>query len=60
VFFRLKSPDEAFVETLRLFAGAREQALTASGENKRIYESKAAASLRTLTTWLREHMTTAF
>ncbi|MBN1944774.1 MAG: hypothetical protein JW797_03815 [Bradymonadales bacterium] len=60
VFFRLKSPDEAFAEALKLFAGAREQALTASGENKRIYESKAQAHLRTLTTWLREHMTTAF
>lgn len=60
VFFRLKTPDAAFSEALRLFAGAREQALTASGENKRIYESKAAAHLRTLTGWLREHMTTAF
>lgn len=60
VFFRLKSPDETFAEALKLFAGAREQALTASGENKRIYESKAQAHLRTLTTWLREHMTSAF
>ncbi len=60
VFFRLKSPDETFAEALKLFAGAREQALTASGENKRIYESKAQAHLRTLTTWLREHMTGAF
>ena len=60
VFFRLESPDETFAEALKLFAGAREQALTASGENKRIYESKAQAHLRTLTTWLREHMTSAF
>jgi energy-coupling factor transporter ATP-binding protein EcfA2 len=60
VFFRLKHPDEAFDQALRLFAGAREQAATASGENKRIYENKASAHLRTLTTWLREHMTTAF
>lgn len=60
VFFRLKSPDDTFAEALKLFAGAREQALTASGENKRIYESKANAQLRTLTTWLREHMTAAF
>jgi hypothetical protein len=60
VFFRLKAPDESFTEAINLFAGAREQMLTASGENKRIYESKAVAHLRTLTTWLREHMTTAF
>jgi len=60
VFFRLKHPDEAFDEALKLFAGAREQATTASGENKRIYENKASAHLRTLATWLREHMTSAF
>ena len=60
VFFRLKHRDEAFETALKLYAGAREQASTASGSNKKIYEDKASAHLRTLTTWLREHMTTAF
>jgi len=60
VFFRLKDRDEAFDATLRLYAGAREQAATASGENKRIYESKGVEHLRTLTKWLREHITTSF
>ena len=60
VFFRLKHRDDAFEDALKLYAGAREQATTASGENKRIYESKAGEHLKSLTTWLREHMTTAF
>ena len=59
VFFRLKKPDDAFNSALRLYAGAREQATTASGSNKRIYEDKAQDHLRMLTTWLREHMTSA-
>ncbi len=60
VFFRLKHRDEAFETALKLYAGAREQASTASGSNKKIYEDKASEHLRTLTTWLREHMPTAF
>jgi hypothetical protein len=60
VFFKLKHRDEAFDTALKLYAGAREQAATASGENKRIYEQKASDHLRALTQWLREHMTTAF
>ena len=60
VFFRLKQPDQDFEESLRLYAGAREQASTASGENRRIYEQKADSHLRRLTEWLRERMTTAF
>jgi hypothetical protein len=59
VFFRLKQKDEAFDRALRLYAGAREQAGTASGGNKKIYEDKASEQLRTLTTWLREHMPSA-
>jgi hypothetical protein len=59
VFFRLKQKDEAFDRALRLYAGAREQAGTASGSNKKIYEDKASEQLRTLTTWLREHMPTS-
>lgn len=60
VLLRLRHPDEVFVRALRLYAGAREQAQTASGGNKQIYANKAADHLRDLTKWLREHMTTAF
>ena len=59
IFFRLKGRDDAINRALRLYAGAREQAATASGSNKKIYEDKATEQLRNLTTWLREHMTTA-
>ena len=59
VFFKLKDRDDAFDLTLRLYAGAREQAAAASGSNKKIYEDKAGDHLRTLTAWLREHMPTA-
>jgi hypothetical protein len=60
VFFRLKHPDEDFESALRLYAAAREQAATASGANKKIYEDKAQEHLRVLTRWLREKMQTAF
>lgn len=59
VFFKLKKTDEAFDTALKLYAGAREQATTASGSNKAIYEGKAADQLKILTGWLREKMTTA-
>ena len=60
VFFKLKQRAAAFDSTLKLYAGAREQATNASGANKRIYEDKATEHLRALTTWLREHLVTAF
>ena len=59
VFFRLKQRDDDFNEALKLYAGAREQASTASGENKRIYETKATEHLRSLTKWLMEHLPSA-
>lgn len=59
VFFTLTQRDEPFERALTLYAGAREQAITASGTNKRTYEDKAAAHLQTLTAWLREQMPTA-
>lgn len=59
VFFRLAHRDEDFERRLKLYAGAREQAATASGSNKNVYEDKAMRHLRSLMTWLREHMTTA-
>jgi len=60
VFFYLNRPDATFEAALRSFAGARAQAITAAGENKTIYEGKATEHLRSLTKWLRGHMTTAF
>jgi hypothetical protein len=59
VFFRLRRPDDDFLRTLKLYAGAREQATTASGANKRIYEDKALGLLRELTQWLQENLPTA-
>src|ERR1700674_4697382 len=59
VCYRLKDRDAVFDRTLALYAGAREQALAASGTNKQTYEDKAAGHLRSLITWLREHMPTA-
>ena len=59
VFFRLKNRDDAFERALKLYAGAREQAATASGGNKKVYEDKAGDQLRTLTSWLRERMPNA-
>ncbi len=59
VFLKLKHRDAAFDTALKLYAGAREQATNASGANKKIYEDKAADHLRTLTTWLREHIVTS-
>lgn len=60
VFFRLRGRDDTFTRTLRLYAGAREQALSASGSNKRVYEDKAAEHLKALTTWFAQHMAAAF
>lgn len=59
VFFTLTQRDEPFERALKLYAGAREQALTASGSNKSIYEDKAKGYLQTLTAWLRDQMPNA-
>ena len=60
VFFRFKQRDDVFDRELKLFAGARELASTASGSNKKVYEDKATDHLRALTTWLRERMPSSF
>ncbi|NCC27527.1 MAG: ATP-binding protein [Gammaproteobacteria bacterium] len=60
VFFRLTQRDEDFDRALRLYAGAREQALAASGGNKKTYDDKALEHLRTLQRWLEEKLTSAF
>jgi predicted ATPase len=60
VYFRLVQRDEEFDRALRLYAGAREQAATASGSNQKVYDDKALELLRSLTNWLQENHTTAF
>ena len=60
VFFRLTHRDKPFDEALRLYAGAREMAASASAGTKKVYEDKADSSLRTLVAWLRTNMLTSF
>ncbi|WP_295586204.1 DUF6079 family protein [uncultured Lamprocystis sp.] len=60
VFFRLAQRDEEFDHALRLYAGARELSASASGGNKKNYDDKAGAHLRTMTRWLQEKLTTAY
>jgi hypothetical protein len=55
VFFRLARPDEEFETALKLYAGAREMAGSASGGNRMQYEKKAEAHLKRLQKWLREN-----
>lgn len=59
VFFRLVDRDDNFNHSLRRYAGAREMAQTA-GQNRSDYEAKAAGYRRALTSWLRDHIMTAF
>lgn len=59
VFFRLVDRDDDFDQALRRYAGAREMAQTA-GQNRPDYETKATQHLRTLTSWLRDHLMTTF
>ena len=56
VFFRLTQRDADFDRILKLYGGAREQAGTASGGNKKVYEDKASEHLRSLIAWLRQHV----
>ena len=60
VFFRLTQKDKTFLDTLRLYAGAREMALSASSGTKKVYEDKADGFLKTLVAWLRQNMLTSF
>ncbi|MFQ5613684.1 MAG: DUF6079 family protein [Anaerolineae bacterium] len=59
VFFRLARPDDDFEAALKLYAGAREMALSASGDNKLQYDKKAADHLRALQNWLRDNLARA-
>jgi len=60
VFFKLTHRDKQFQEALRLYAGAREMAASASAGTKKVYEDKADGFLKTLVTWLRTNMLTSF
>lgn len=60
VFFGLTQRDDEFDRALKLYAGARELAATASGSNKKIYDDKALEHLRTLTRWLQDKLTTVY
>ena len=45
---------------MRLYAGAREMAASASSGTKKVYEDKADGFLKTLVAWLRTNMLTSF
>jgi hypothetical protein len=60
VFFRLQNVDDKLKQMIRMYGGAREQATSASGKNKELYEAKARDHLRDLTKWLRENLQSAF
>jgi hypothetical protein len=60
VFFKLAHRDKPFEDTLRLYAGAREMAASASTGTKKVYEDKADGFLKTLVEWLRKNMLTSF
>jgi energy-coupling factor transporter ATP-binding protein EcfA2 len=60
VFFKLAHTDKAFLDALKLYAGAREMAASASSGTKKVYEDKADGFLRTLVAWLRQNMLTSF
>jgi energy-coupling factor transporter ATP-binding protein EcfA2 len=60
VFFKLTHMDKQFQDTLRLYAGAREMAASASAGTKKVYEDKADGFLKTLVAWLRTNMLTSF
>lgn len=60
VFFKLTHRDKSFDDALRLYAGAREMAASASSGTKKVYEDKAEGYLKTLVAWLRTNMLTSF
>ena len=60
VFFKLTHMDKQLQDTLRLYAGAREMAASASTGTKKVYEDKADGFLKTLVAWLRTNMLTSF
>ena len=60
VFFKLVGYTEEFIQSIKLYAGAREMATSSSMEHRQIYENKAKERLREIVAWLQEHMVEAF
>jgi energy-coupling factor transporter ATP-binding protein EcfA2 len=60
VFFKLTHMDKQFQDTLRLYAGAREMAVSASAGTRKVYEDKGDGFLKTLVAWLRTNMLKSF
>ncbi len=60
IFFVLESPQEDFLRSLKLYAGAREMSAVSSGSNKMQYERKAENHLKDLSRWIRENFDKAF
>ena len=60
VFLHLTGMDDALGTALRGYAAALDLASTSSGHAKATYESKSGVFLRSLVSWLQEHMTSGF
>ena len=60
VFFRLAKIDATFDTNLKQYAAALNEAATAAGDAKNVYNSKAAASLQLLVNWLQDNLMSAY
>ncbi len=60
VLLHLTGMDDAFAVALRGYAAALDLASTSSGHAKATYESKSGVFLRSLVSWLLEHMRSGF
>ncbi|MCD8511941.1 MAG: DUF6079 family protein [Bacillus sp. (in: Bacteria)] len=60
VFFQLITKDEGFYRNMRLYAGAKELAVTAPSGSRNLYDDKARTYLQTLTGWLKKFIATDF
>ena len=60
VFFALEKKDEAFLEKLRLYAGAREMETTSSVDSKIIYRRKVEELRKQLNTWFSENIASSY
>jgi hypothetical protein len=59
VFFRLASPDDAFTQPLRRYAGADALSLESTATHQAVYEEKRRAALTQMVAWLRANMAQA-
>jgi len=60
VLFRLTGADDAFRQTLKVYAAAVDLSLTSSGPAKDVYQTKARGYHQGLVRWLRENMTRGY